>query len=127
MHVANVLQIFRHWRKREEDGDTALIWNPSCDILMSTHRPLEVSKKGKEREQFHSSTSSSEENYQFRSDEENFAHEMRAIPEEEDEDLDDDMISPTSPLRTSHVHSLRHRSGDCEQTHYIFYLPMPDM
>ena len=98
IHKSEVFRLLDHWRQREKDGLTPLIWNPSCEFFDDGEvcsRTIRIKKR--EKVPSNSSTSSSSDQQSSEKDsEENFQAELAKIPSS-DSDTPNSHSSPESP------------------------------
>ncbi len=77
IQVADVFDLFQHWRERKEVGLSPLIWKPSCELLADVvQESRHVRNQSRGRDDSYSDGDNGEENY---------AKELDNIPEHDPE------------------------------------------
>jgi hypothetical protein len=83
IRVGQVFRLLDHWRQRQKDGHSPLIWNPSCELLADVDQ---LSQPVRNQQQTHAIDSNLNENNGASSDEEeDFAAELDKIPHDPSE------------------------------------------
>ena len=91
IHKSEVFRLLDHWRQREKEGLTPLIWNPSCELFDDGEicsRTIGIKKKNDIPSSSDSSTSSSPGPDSFQNDsEEDFRAELAKISSSDSDNL----------------------------------------